>query len=272
VVIVRGAYRAPALKGMTSFRYIGRSAERPGGYLSFRSTPHAPFSLQEGSDVGNAEKKGEGPVEPNGPGRPVKGTQAGLFGEEGHTPEAKKLIKGQYPFGEVASAMQKELRRGALREALWWGLLLYEAAPYYCWKRLLVCVVEDVGAASPETVDRVVNLAIAWRIAKEKSWFVTPHALTMAIMLICAAPKSTAVEDLQTITLTKIKELAALKSKAEWPPIPDYGKDAHTDAGKAAGKTWKDWYRDRHGVCGVPINVYTEELWAMRPDWDPRGP
>ena len=127
-----------------------------------------------------------------------------------------------------------------------------------------------MGLASPETVDRVVNLALAWRIAKEKSWFVTAHHLTMAILLICRAPKSTEVEDLQTITLTKIKELVALKSKATWPPIPEFGKDAHTDAGKAAGKTWKDWYRDRHGVCGVPINPFTLELWEKKPDWDPR--
>jgi hypothetical protein len=111
--------------------------------------------------MGNSGEKGDVPVEPNGPGRPVKGTQAGLFGEEGHTQEPKKLIKGVYPFGEVASALQKELRRGAEREALWWGLLLYEAAAYYCWKRVLVTVGEDVGLASPETVDRVVNLALA---------------------------------------------------------------------------------------------------------------
>ena len=88
--------------------------------------------------MGNAGKKGEGPVEPNGPGRPVKGTQAGLFGEEGHTPEPEKLIKGVYPFGEVASALQKEIRRGAEREAVFWGLLLYEVAPYYAFKRVLV--------------------------------------------------------------------------------------------------------------------------------------
>lgn len=220
--------------------------------------------------MSNAGKKGES-VEPNGPGRPVKGTQTGLFGEEGHAPDPQKLIKGQYVFGEVASAMQKEMRRGDVRQALWWALLLYEAAPYYAWKRILVTVCEDVGMASPETVDRFVNLALAWRIAKEKSWYVTGHAVTLAVMLICAAPKSTAVEDLQTIYLTKIRELAALKSKAEWPPIPEYAKDAHTAAGKAAGKTCRDWYEDRHGVCGVPVNVYTEELWAMRPDWDPRG-
>jgi replication-associated recombination protein RarA len=221
--------------------------------------------------VSNTGKKDDGKVVPNGPGHPVKDRQPRLFGEEPAEEHKVKLIRGVYPFGEVASAMQKELRRGDLRQALWWALLLYEAAPYYAWKRVLVTVIEDVGRASPETVDRVVNLALAWRIAKEKSWFVTPHALTMAVMLICEAPKSTLIEDLQTITLTKIKDLAVQKSKAKWPPIPNYAIDAHTAGGKAAGKTWKDWYADRHGVCGVPINQYTEELWAMKPEWRPDG-
>jgi replication-associated recombination protein RarA len=221
--------------------------------------------------MGDASKKGNGKsVVPNGPGEPVKNAQPRLFGEEAPEEHKVKLIRGVYPFGEVASALQKELRRGDLRQALWWALLLYDSAPYYAWKRILVTVCEDVGMASPETVDRVVNLAVAWRIAKEKSWFVSPHALTMSIMLICAAPKSSAVEDLQTGVLTRIRELAALKSRAQWPPIPEFARDAHTTAGKAAGKTWKDWYRDRHGVCGVPINAWTEELWAMKPDWDPR--
>jgi replication-associated recombination protein RarA len=223
--------------------------------------------------MSDAGKKGNGKsVVPNGPGDPVKDPQPKLqlFGEEPPDEHKAKLIRGVYPFDQVASAMQKELRRGSLRDALWWGLLLYDSAPYYAWKRILVTVCEDVGMASPETVDRVVNLALAWRIARERSWYVSAHSLTMAVMLICSAPKSTAVEDLQTITLTKIKELATLKSKAEWPPIPEYAKDAHTEAGKHAGKTWQDWYRDRHGVCGIPVNEFTEELWAMKPEWDPR--
>ena len=215
-------------------------------------------------------KKGNGKVVPNGPGDPVQDRQARLFGEEPLEEHKVKLIRGVYPFGEVASAMQKELRRGQLREALWWGLLLYDAAPYYAWKRILVTVCEDVGMGSPETVDRVVNLALAWRISKEKAWFVSPHAVTMSIMLICAAPKSTAVEDLQTIQLIKIRELAAQKSRAKWPPIPEFARDAHTEAGKAAGKTWKDWYADRRGVCGVPTNEFTEELWRLKREWDPR--
>ena len=156
--------------------------------------------------MGNAGKKGEGPVEPNGPGRPVQGTQAGLFGEEGHTPEPKKLIKGVYPFDEVAAAFQKEIRRGDVRAAMYWGHLLYAEAPYDAWKRLLVAAAEDVGLAAPEAVEKVCGLALAWRICREKSYYVSPHHFSMAVMLLCAAPKDNRVEDLQTLVLDRIKE------------------------------------------------------------------
>jgi len=61
--------------------------------------------------------------------------------------------------------MQKELRRGDLRQALWWALLLYDAAPYYAWKRVLVTCARTLECES-ETVDRVVNLR--WRGASLK--------------------------------------------------------------------------------------------------------
>ena len=99
----------------------------------------------------------------------------GCSGAEGHTSDPKKLIKGQYPFGEVASSFQKEIRRGDVRAAMYWGHLLYGEAPYYAWKRALVTAAEDVGLAAPEVVEKVCGLALAWRICREKSYYVSPH-------------------------------------------------------------------------------------------------
>src|SRR5438552_8187103 len=140
-----------------------------------RSTPHAPFSLRR--ICGNAEKKGEGPVEPNGPGRPVKGTQGGLFG----------------------------------------------------WKRLLVAAAEDVGLAAPEVVEKVCGLALAWRICRKKSYYVNPHYFSMAVMLLCEAPKDNRVEDLQTLSQLLIKQ-------GERRPIPPYTRDGHTAAGRRVAR------------------------------------
>lgn len=188
--------------------------------------------------------------------------QSTLFGEAPEAQEGQKQIRG-YPFGVVASALQKEIRRGDERRAVYWALLLLEAAPYYAWKRVLVTAAEDVGLAAPEVVAEVVNLAVAWRLCKEKSRYVSAHHVTMAVMLLCRAPKSTEVEDLQTLTLE------AIKGGERFGVLPEY-EDAHTQVGREQGKTWKDWYGDRHGTLGVPVNPYTRELWARRPEWDPR--
>ena len=193
---------------------------------------------------------------------PAKSGQNEMF-DESTAQQGPKLTKlGKYPFGEVASAMQKEIRRGDERAAMFWGHLLYETSPYYGWKRVLVTAAEDIGFGAPEVVNQVINLAIAWRLCKERSYFVTAHHFSMAIMLLCRAPKSTEVEDLQTLTLEQIKA-------GERRPILEEHRDAHTQAGKDAGKTWSDWYRDRHRVLGVPVNPYTEELWRVKPEWHP---
>ena len=191
-----------------------------------------------------------------------------LFASRGLGLAAIGLIKGVYPFDEVASAFQKEIRRGDVRAAMYWGHLLYAEAPYDAWKRLLVAAAEDVGLAAPEAVEKVCGLALAWRICREKSYYVSPHHFSMAVMLLCAAPKDNRVEDLQTLVLDRIKELTKTK---DWPPIPEVAVDAHTVRGRAAGRTWRDWYFGRHVTCGVPTNEYTLRLWERKPEWDPRG-
>jgi hypothetical protein len=129
---------------------------------------------------------------------------------------------------------------------MYWGHVLYSEAPYYAFKRLLVAAAEDVGLAAPDVVEKVCGLALAWRICREKSYYVSPHHFSMAVMLLCAASKSTEVEDLQTITLTNIRELAALKSKAEWPPIRH---TLLTHIPRPAGK------RGRPGNSGTPTGT-----------------
>ena len=63
------------------------------------------------SDGGKKGGNGQ-TVVPNGPGQPVKDPQPKLFGEEPPEEHKAKLIRGVYPFDQVASALQKELRRG----------------------------------------------------------------------------------------------------------------------------------------------------------------
>jgi len=182
--------------------------------------------------------------------------------EKMYTLKKPKELRLGYKFDEVTSAMQKEIRRGDVEAAVYWGLILHEQAAVYAWKRVLVTAAEDVGLASPETVHKVYSLALGWKMAKEGSWYVSPHALTMAIVLLCRARKSTEIEDLQSYTL----ELFKRGVKRE---MPEYAVDGHTAAGKEKKLPWSDWYRFRHAADGanIPVNQYTRRLAKMVPSW-----
>jgi len=174
-------------------------------------------------------------------------------------------IKG-YAFDEVASALQKEIRRGDEVAAVYWGLLLQSAAPFYAWKRVLITAAEDIGLGDPVAVQQVCALGMAWWQCKQKSYYVSEHHLTMAIVLLCRAQKSTEVEDLQSLVLEQI----GLIDKGQRRPMPEYAVDGHTKRGKAKGlgKTWDDWYANRIRF-GIRPNAYTHRLWALKPDWKP---
>src|SRR2546426_9148220 len=165
---------------------VGASSSPSGGGLGARRM-HLPL-FREGPEMGKPEKKSEVPVEPNGPGRPV------------HAGGAVRRGRPRTGDEKVASAFQKEIRRGDVRAAMYWGHLLYGEASYYAWKRTLVVAAEDVGLAAPDVVEKVCGLALAWRICREKSYYVSPHHFSMAGMLLCAAPKSTEVQRVARVT------------------------------------------------------------------------
>jgi replication-associated recombination protein RarA len=54
---------------------------------------------------------------------------------------------GGYPFYEVASALQKEIRRGREEEAMYWALELAGQYDDFLWRRLAIIASEDIGPA-----------------------------------------------------------------------------------------------------------------------------
>jgi replication-associated recombination protein RarA len=139
---------------------------------------------------------------------------------------------------------------------------MHGKSPQYAWKRVLVTAAEDIGLGDPQAVAQVYSLAAGWKVAKEGAWYLSPHALTMAVVLLCRAKKDTTIEDLQSLTLESIKR----NVKRE---MPDYALDQHTKVGKKRGATDAEWYRTRHVVFGIPINEYTRRLWKLVPKWRP---
>lgn len=176
--------------------------------------------------------------------------------------------KSGYVFGEVTSAIQKEIRLGNEEMALFWALEMEATSPTYLWKRLMVIASEDIGLAAPDVVLMVNVLALGWERAKKLSWYVSSHQVAQAVMMMCRAPKSTEVED--AIGWTGERKAAGFK-----PEIPEYAKDMHTQAGKERGRVeglgkeamYREWYLFRRNDAGMPDNPYLKKLEEMHPDW-----
>jgi replication-associated recombination protein RarA len=175
------------------------------------------------------------------------------------TKQEPSLTKNGYAFDEVTSSFHKEIRLGNEEAALFWGFELYEAAPYYFWKRLLIQAAEDVGLADPQVIVQLTALAQAWDFCKKHSrFYVDPEHVAMAILLLARAPKGAEVDD--------AKNLVEQRKKAGWRlEVEDYSLDAHTLRGRAMGrKDWADFYRFRERYL-TTRNAYFEKLQAEFP-------
>lgn len=141
-----------------------------------------------------------------------------------HTP-------GGYLCGEVASALQKSIRRGDERGALFWASEL-DLAGYggYVWKRLRTIASEDVGLASTETVVAVRALYENWLEAKKaKQEDALPLWLAHAVCLLARAEKSGAVLHAVFAFWYGDREKMGME-------IPDYALDMHTARGRKLGR------------------------------------
>jgi len=136
-----------------------------------------------------------------------------------------------YEFLEVASALQKEIRRGNEEAALYWAFELIPIFENYLWKRLKVIVNEDVGIASPMAIVVVQTLSNQYWEMRGKNDSSCTMCVANAILIMCRA-KKTRIADHLTIVMeqTKAEHLADRTKRRE---IPDYALDMHTNRGRS---------------------------------------
>lgn len=135
---------------------------------------------------------------------------------------------GGYKLGEVASALQKTIRRGLEQDALFWATEL-DLSGYgeYCWKRLKIICSEDVGLAEPNLPAQIQALYQSWLEQRKKAD--TRHGperlfLVHAIILLARARKSRMVDH------ALIVFYEAPRPKLQ---VPDFALDKHTQRGKS---------------------------------------
>lgn len=155
-----------------------------------------------------------------------------------------------YSLLEVASALQKAIRRADARLAGYWAIELFESGyQQYLWRRLLTISAEDCWGIITHEIE---SLYRAWQqIDRQKRGGGRIFAAKAAILLTQARkcrdadhltnlvydPKSVDEKQLQA-------DLEAARKHPE--AIPDYAFDCHTSKGKKAGKTKQTFFRDEH--------------------------
>jgi replication-associated recombination protein RarA len=184
---------------------------------------------------------------------------------------ADQPTPGGYLCGEVASAMQKAIRRGNEREALFWSSELdLSGFGNYVWKRLRIIASEDVGLADTNAVIALRVLNENWLEAKKQKTGDSgaPLFLAHAVCLLARAEKS-------GVIVHAVMAIWLGDRQAMGMEIPDHALDMHTARGRQMGRGKKHFLEE----AGLLVNEtlpdpYREEgaaAWtASRTSREPR--
>lgn len=141
------------------------------------------------------------------------------------------ITKNGYSLDEVASAIQKAIRRGDEKNALFFSLEFFPMFSKYLWKRLQVVAVEDVENPEACSVVSSMRNAFMWNNdeSKKASEYKNRIFITKAVLYLCREVKSREADHAQAY-VDQIAEEKLL-------PIPDYSFDVHTKKGRKMGAT-----------------------------------
>ena len=175
---------------------------------------------------------------------------------------------GGHLCGEVASALQKAIRRGHEREALYWATEL-DLTGYgnYVWKRLRIIASEDVGLADPEAVLLVRALNGNWLEHRKANKEDLSAALFLchAVIVLAHAKKSRIVDHAL---------LVMYEGEREQLEIPDYALDKHTARGRRMKRGF-DHFFDEGAQLENAADIedpYYEEARAAHTTWSSTRP
>lgn len=159
--------------------------------------------------------------------------------EEEFIPMFKPTTKSGYNLDDVASTLQKAIRRGDEETALFFALELFPTFSAYCWRRLSVIAVEDID--SPNAIVYVNAMAQSFFRNNDKvknaSEYKNRIFITKAVISLCREVKSREADHAQHY-IDKLVDTKEMKK------IPSYANDVHTQTGRLAGKTKKDFFVD----------------------------
>lgn len=151
-----------------------------------------------------------------------------------------------YDFYEVASAMQKAIRRADAKVAGYFALELWHSGYVeYVWRRLFTISAEDCYGIITTEIE---SLYKAYLFINEKAKEPKGRVfVSKAVLLLCDAKKNRDADHLSNLVYDRNdcdveKWLDDVRKSPI--PVPEYTFDVHTKKGKAKGRTKADFFRD----------------------------
>jgi len=163
-----------------------------------------------------------------------------------------------YDISEVKSCLQKTIRRGLEREAMFWALEMAESEYWEpLWNRLEIIVNEDIGLANPQLIVLIHTLrkqADMLRELENNNWYLM---LANAIMSMCRTPKSREADHFQCV-VRYARKLENFRLE-----VPDYAYDKHTRKGRELGRHLDHFRKEGAKLCPEHHDPYEEEAYRL---------
>lgn len=149
-----------------------------------------------------------------------------------------------YDFYEVASAMQKAIRRADAKVAGYFALELWHSGyTEYVWRRLFTISAEDCYGIITTEIE---SLYKAYLFINEKAKEPKGRVfVSKAVLLLCDAKKNRDADHLSNLVYDRndCDVEKWLDDVRKGPiPVPEYTFDVHTKKGKAKGRTKADFF------------------------------
>lgn len=159
------------------------------------------------------------------------------------------LTQRGYDFYEVASALQKAIRRGDTRVAGYFGIELFPRYHNYVWKRLLTVSAEDCAGVITQEIKSLHDSFLFVNKGKKGDQIGGRVFLSKAIILLCMTKHNRDADlltnyiyDLKATLDDKQIEDYLTEVRKEPIQVPEYVYDVHTRKGKQMGKTKQDFF------------------------------
>lgn len=174
--------------------------------------------------------------------------------------------KRGYDLLDVASALQKSVRRGDTRLAGYFAHELFASGfIYYVWKRLLTISAEDChGLITQEIKALHESFEVINKGAKKPKGRIF---VSKAVIILAGALKSRDADHLQCLLYDKnigiedeeIDQEINNLNETEYVDLPDYTFDCHTKTGKLKGMTKKEFFKDEQaGLHPKQMGLFDE--------------